>query len=102
MARDRDLSGAVVRVMVQLRSGQEAALREREIELALKEASSVTINKEVEYEARRNAEPSTTPARWQRQVDLAWKHVGEVVERQRRHDLPIRGGCGRGSAPSRA
>jgi len=43
---------AVVRVIVQLRSDQQAALREREIENALSQAASVSIVREVEIEAR--------------------------------------------------
>jgi exonuclease SbcD len=51
----RDLKGAIVRVGVQLKSHQEASLREREIEKALREADVSTIaaiGKEVEREVR--------------------------------------------------
>ncbi len=51
----RDLKGAIVRVSVQLKSHQEASLREREIEKALREAEVSTIaaiGKEVEREVR--------------------------------------------------
>ena len=50
--RGRDLAGAVVRMMVTLRSGQLGALRERDIEHVLKAASSVSVVKEVEHEDR--------------------------------------------------
>ncbi len=43
---------AVVRVIIQLRSDQQVALREREIENALADAASVSIVREVEIEAR--------------------------------------------------
>ena len=49
---ERDLAGAVVRIIVELKSGQQGVLREREIGMALKEASSVSIVKDVEYEVR--------------------------------------------------
>ena len=50
--RGRDVAGAVVRVMVTLRNSQLGALRERDIEHALSEASSVAVAREVEYEIR--------------------------------------------------
>lgn len=43
---------AVMRVIIQLRSDQQVALREREIENALSQAASVSIVREVEIEAR--------------------------------------------------
>lgn len=43
---------AVVRVIIQLRSDQQLALREREIENALSQAASVSIIRDVEIEAR--------------------------------------------------
>jgi exonuclease SbcD len=43
---------AVARVVIQLHSDQQAALREREIENALSEAASVSIVREIEVEAR--------------------------------------------------
>jgi exonuclease SbcD len=46
------LPEAVVRVIIQLRSDQQPALRERDIENALAEAASVSIVREVEIEAR--------------------------------------------------
>lgn len=51
----RDLKGAIVRVSVELKSHQEASLREREIEKALREAEVSTIaaiSKNVEREVR--------------------------------------------------
>ena len=51
-AKDTTLDEAVVRVIVQLRSDQQAALREREIEKSLEQAESVSIVREVEIEAR--------------------------------------------------
>jgi exonuclease SbcD len=50
--RAAEVEGAVVRVQVQMRAGQEARLREREVEAALGEASSVVISREVESENR--------------------------------------------------
>lgn len=47
-----DVDGAVVRVQIQLNSGQEALLREREVEAALAGASTVVIAREVESENR--------------------------------------------------
>jgi exonuclease SbcD len=44
--------GAVVRVVVQLRSDQESLLREREVQAELAEASSVIVAREVESAAR--------------------------------------------------
>nr|MBI2905565.1 hypothetical protein [Chloroflexota bacterium] len=51
----RGLAGAIVRVSVRLRAAQEASLRERDIEKALREAEVSTIaaiGKEVEREVR--------------------------------------------------
>ena len=65
----RGLAGAIVRVSVRLRAAQEASLRERDIEKALREAEVSTIaaiGKEVEREVRTPlgaASPETlTPA----------------------------------------
>jgi exonuclease SbcD len=44
--------GAILRILVQLHSGQQALLREREIEAVLKDATSVSIGREIEMEAR--------------------------------------------------
>jgi len=51
-ARAVDSEGAVVRVVVQLRSDQEALLRGREVEAALGDASNVFVAREVESEGR--------------------------------------------------
>ena len=50
--RGADAEGAVVRVLVQLRSEQEALFRDREVEAALEHASSVAVAREVESEDR--------------------------------------------------
>jgi exonuclease SbcD len=47
-----EAEGAVVRVVMQMRSDQQALVREREIEAALAGASNVLIAREVETEAR--------------------------------------------------
>ncbi|MBI4771363.1 MAG: exonuclease SbcCD subunit D [Chloroflexi bacterium] len=82
IVQNRDLAGAVVRVAITLKAGQQAALREREIEHALREASSVTIAKEVEYEARArlgNLSPETmTPAQL---VERYFQDKGVAPER---------------------
>lgn len=46
------MQGAVVRLQVQLRTDQEAVLRDRDLEAALEEAASVTIARQVETEVR--------------------------------------------------
>ena len=51
-ARVADVDGAVVRVQIQLRSDQEASLRDREIQSALSQASSVVVGREVESQNR--------------------------------------------------
>jgi exonuclease SbcD len=52
MVKKASVADAVVRVLIQLRSDQQATLREREIESALSEAASVSIVRDVEVEAR--------------------------------------------------
>lgn len=55
LPKGRGLAGAIVRVSVRLRAAQEASLRERDIEKALREAEVSTIaaiGKEVEREVR--------------------------------------------------
>jgi exonuclease SbcD len=47
-----EAEGAVVRVVVRMRPDQQVLLRDREIEAALKQASSVIIAREVESEVR--------------------------------------------------
>jgi len=44
--------GAVIRIMVEMQAEQQASLREREIISTLKEATNVTIGREIETEAR--------------------------------------------------
>lgn len=66
---ERDIEGAVVRVVIRLREGQEAALRRREIERALEEAESIAaISTEVERETRVAGVGATpealTPLEW--------------------------------------
>ena len=66
---ERDIEGAVVRVLIRLREGQEAALRRREIERALERAESIAaISTEVERETRVAGVGSTpealTPLQW--------------------------------------
>jgi exonuclease SbcD len=51
-ARGVDADGAVVRLQVTLRSDQEAQLRERDVQAALAEASSVVVGRDVESENR--------------------------------------------------
>jgi exonuclease SbcD len=47
-----EAEGAVVRVVLRMRADQQALLRDREVEAALKQASNVLIAREVESEAR--------------------------------------------------
>ncbi len=66
---ERDVEGAVVRVVIRLREGQEAALRRREIERALEEAEGIAaISTEVERETRIAGVGATpealTPLEW--------------------------------------
>ena len=84
--RERDIEGAVVRVLIRLREGQEAALRVREVEAALKDAASVAaISKEVERETRlpgisSNPE-SLTPLEW---TERYFQAKGKAPERVKR------------------
>lgn len=48
----QDLAGAVVRIRVNLRTDQQASLRDREIEAVVSESSNVSIVREVETEVR--------------------------------------------------
>jgi exonuclease SbcD len=66
---ERNIAGAVVKVVIELREGQEAVLRRREIEAALVEAASVAgISVEVERTTRLTGlgvSPETlTPLEW--------------------------------------
>lgn len=49
---DTPSEGAIIRVVVEMHAEQQASLREREIISALKEATSVTIGREIETESR--------------------------------------------------
>ncbi len=49
---EREVGGMVVRLKARLRPEQSAAFREREIQRALSEAASVSVMREVEFEAR--------------------------------------------------
>ena len=51
-ARGVDADGAVVRLQVTLRADQEALLRERDVQAALGEASSVVVGRDIESENR--------------------------------------------------
>jgi exonuclease SbcD len=48
----KEIEGAVVRVMIQMHSTQEVALREREVDKALSSAASVSIARQIEIETR--------------------------------------------------
>jgi exonuclease SbcD len=66
---ERNVAGAVVRVIIELREGQEAALRRREIEAALADAPSVAgISVEVERTTRLTglgvSPEALTPLEW--------------------------------------
>ncbi len=81
----RDLAGAIVRVQIRLREGQEAALRLREIEAALAGASVAIINKEVDYTLRLagvGANPeSLTPLQWTERYFAAKNRTPEQIQR---------------------
>jgi exonuclease SbcD len=51
-AAEADAQGAVVRIVLQLRADQEALVREREVQAALSQASSVFVNRDVESAGR--------------------------------------------------
>lgn len=83
--RERDVAGAVVRVLIRLREGQESALRLREVEHALRDAASVAaISREVERETRLagvGANPeSLTPLQWLEKYFLARNKSPERVQ----------------------
>jgi exonuclease SbcD len=66
---ERNVAGAVVRVIIELREGQEAALRRREIEAALGDGASVAgISVEVERTTRLTglgvSPEALTPLEW--------------------------------------
>jgi exonuclease SbcD len=81
---ERDVEGAVVRVLIRLREGQEAALRRREIERALAGAESIAaISTEVERETRLAGVGSTpealTPLEWMERYFVSKNKAPEQV-----------------------
>ena len=84
--QERDVEGAIVRVLIRLREGQETALRRRAIENALAPASSVAaISAEVERETRvagvSAAPESLTPLQWTERYFAAKNKSLEQVKR---------------------
>jgi len=81
----RDIADAIVRVQIKLREGQEAVLRQREIEAALGRANLAVINKETERETRivgLGANPeSLTPLQWIEQYFAAKNKSPEQIEK---------------------
>ncbi len=81
----RDIANAIVRVQIKLREGQEAALRQREIEAALGRANLAVINKEIENETRIpgvGANPeSLTPLEWIERYFAAKSKSPEEIEK---------------------
>jgi exonuclease SbcD len=80
----RDIADAIVRVQIKLREGQEAVLRQREIEAALGRANLAVINKEIERETRIpgvGANPeSLTPLQWIERYFAAKNKSPEQIE----------------------
>jgi exonuclease SbcD len=81
----RDIEGAIVRVLIRLREGQEAALRRREVERALERAESVAaISTEVERETRLvglgAAPEALTPLEWTERYFLSKSKPPERVK----------------------
>jgi len=84
--RSRDIEGAIVRVLIRLREGQESALRRREVEQALAAAANVAaISTEVERETRVPGVGSTpealTPLQWMERYFLAKNKAPERVQK---------------------
>jgi exonuclease SbcD len=80
--RPVEVEGAVVRVLVQLRSDQQSMLRERELQAALAGAASVSISREVEVEARaRLGEGSAEALTPLQLVERYFRARGETSER---------------------
>jgi exonuclease SbcD len=97
--QEQDLGGAVVKVVIELREGQEAALRRREVETALAGCAYIAaISLEVERSTRLTglgANPeSLTPAQWVERYFLARQKPPERVARlvQAAEEL-LRGGA---------
>lgn len=80
----QDVSDAVVRVLLQLRDEQQTALRDRELEAALDSASSTSIGREVEQQARSRlgdlATETLTPLEL---IERFFSARGEAPERMR-------------------
>jgi exonuclease SbcD len=80
--RPVEVEGAVVRVLVQLRSDQQSMLRERELQAALAGAASGLISREVEVEARaRLGEGSAEALTPLQLVERYFRARGETSER---------------------
>ncbi len=85
----RDLSRAIVRVTIQLSEGQEAVLRRREIEAALKEADTIAaIGVEIERTTRLaglgDAPEALTPLEWVERFFAAKERPPERVAELKR------------------
>jgi exonuclease SbcD len=83
---ERDIEGAVVRVIIRLREGQEAALRRREVERALAGAESIAaITAEVERETRiagvGSAPEALTPLEWTERYFTAKNKTPERIRK---------------------
>jgi exonuclease SbcD len=83
---EQDIEGAVVKVVVELQEGQEAALRRREVEAALDGCAYIAaISTEVERSTRLaglGANPeSLTPAQWVERYFVARQRPPERVAR---------------------
>jgi exonuclease SbcD len=80
----QDIHDTVVRVLLQLRDDQQAALRDRELEQALGSASSVSIGREVEQQARsRLGELATETLTPLELVERYFTSRGETSQRMR-------------------
>jgi DNA repair protein SbcD/Mre11 len=84
--QSRDIDGAVVRVQIQLREGQEVALRRRELETALATASNIAaISVEVDRTTRLAgigvSPESLTPLQWVERYFAARQKPPELVAR---------------------
>jgi exonuclease SbcD len=84
----RDLTGAIVRVTIQLREGQEPLLRRREVEHALTEAGvaniasiSIDVERAVRLPGIGVGAESLTPAEWLERYFLAKNKPPERVQK---------------------